>query len=592
MRSAACLLCALAGCSGSHDPPSRPATPAISGLTSIAIQPGMQTLVMDGVTPATADYHALGTFADGHSEDVTARVSFSVQDPGIGFFDNAHFTSGIDHGGITNVLAQAGQVTATAPLYLMIRWRVNDSSSQFAGPPTGAVPSLVYPADGVLVPPNLRGLEVHFRPGAGNTLFEIAFSNAITDVRVYGACTPLGDGCLYTVADDVWRWLERTNAGVAPIAIAVRGSDGNSVGASGSVSLQISRDPLLGAIYYWTTSGGTAIMRYDFASTGDTAEKFVGPEMAGGNCIGCHALSRDGTRMVAEAGGQNDGRLLLLDVAKDSPMVPFGSTAKSTFESWSPNGDVFVGVYGDAGATDWNLLLLDGATGAKRGNLPGTGTAQNPADHPDWSPDGNSIAYVKVGQPNTLQRMSMGAIEMVAASGGAPIEIVPALAGKNRYYPAFAPDSQFLVFDESTCPPGTVSSDTCDADTDPSATLFAVAARAGATPIRLDRANGGDGLTNSFPKWSPFVFKRTGEAASRLMWLTYSSSRAMGLRPPPPSPNGQNPTGTLIWMAAIDPDQIANGLDGSYAAFALPVQDLMMSNHIAQWTQQIIPPIQ
>ena len=67
------------------------------------------------------------------------------------------------------------------------------------------------------------------------------------------------------------------------------------------------------------------------------------------------------------------------------------------------------------------------------------------------------------------------------------------------------------------------------------------------------------------------------------MWLTFSSSRPMGLRSPP---------GVYLWMAAVDPDQIAAGIDGSYPAFALPVQDFSTSNHIAQWAQQIVPPIQ
>jgi hypothetical protein len=579
-------LALLAGCASSTPPPSRSGTPPIAGLTAIQIQPGMQTLVMDGSTPAAADYKAIGTFNDGHTDDVTNRVAFSVENADLGMFQGAHFVSDTDHGGITNVIARAGDVAATAPLYLMIRRTFDDASSQFEGPATGAAPNLLYPADGVLFPPNLRGLEIHFDP-AGHKLFEIDFSNPITDVRVYTGCTRVGTGCIYTIADDVWGWVSRTNAGVAGVNVSVRGTDngGDPVGSSAPITFQISRDPLIGAVYYWTTSNGTAIMRYDFASPNPSgASQFAGPSMAGGECIGCHALSRDGSKLVAEVGGQNDGRLLLLDVATAKPLVPLGSTGKSIFESWDPDGSRFVGVYGDTGATDFNLQLFDGNTGAIRGDIAGTGTAANPADHPDWSPDGKSIAYVKVGRPNTLQRMGMGAIMTVGANGGASVTLVPALAGKNRYYPAYSPDSQFVVFDESTCPAGLSSDESCDADTDPSATLFAVMAKPGSSPVRLDRANASGNLTNSFPKWSPFVFRRSaGEASSRLMWLTFSSSRPMGAR---------SPTGVWIWMAGIDPDQIGNGVDGSYPAFALPIQDFGTSNHIAQWATQIVPAIQ
>jgi hypothetical protein len=45
-------------------------------------------------------------------------------------------------------------------------------------------------------------------------------------------------------------------------------------------------------------------------------------------------------------------------------------------------------------------------------------------------------------------------------------------------------------------------------------------------------------------------------------------------------------------MAAVDPDKIANGEDGCYTAFALPFQDITTSNHIAQWTTKVVPPIQ
>ena len=44
-------------------------------------------------------------------------------------------------------------------------------------------------------------------------------------------------------------------------------------------------------------------------------------------------------------------------------------------------------------------------------------------------------------------------------------------------------------------------------------------------------------------------------------------------------------------MAAIDPDKIADGEDGSFAAFALPFQDITTSNHIAQWTTKVVGPI-
>jgi hypothetical protein len=72
------------------------------------------------------------------------------------------------------------------------------------------------------------------------------------------------------------------------------------------------------------------------------------------------------------------------------------------------------------------------------------------------------------------------------------------------------------------------------------------------------------------------------------MWLTFSSSRRYGLRTPPAGTSSESTTGTLLWMVAIDPDRAINGQDPSYAAFYLPFQDVTSSNHIAQWTKQVI----
>jgi hypothetical protein len=169
---------------------------------------------------------------------------------------------------------------------------------------------------------------------------------------------------------------------------------------------------------------------------------------------------------------------------------------------------------------------------------------------------------------------------------------VPSVAGKNRYYPAIAPDGSFLVYDESTCPPGKTYDRVCNGDTDPSARLFAAPfPPAVATPVELAAANGpgvadrgATDLGTSYPKWNPYAFHLS--AGSQILWLTFSSLRRYGLRPSPPPASSHEglPVGTLIWMVAIDPARLAQGVDPSSPAFCLPFQDITTSNHIAQWT--------
>jgi hypothetical protein len=617
----AVLLLASTGCGNGKDPSTGDGTPGgnetLAGLISLTLEPADALLVVEaGQTPASLSFRALGTFENGQTRDITPQVRFSSDNSFIGGFSGNTFTTYKNQGGVTTVSALSGTVRGETRVFVKLQASVKDpasttvpadASARFSGPASATRrPDLVYPNDGVLMPPNMRGAELHFLPGTSNTLFELAFQNDVTDIKVYLRCTqPLNGGCIYRPDDNTWLWIAQTNRGGQPVSVTLRGTDdsGTQVGTAASLSIAFSRDDLTGGLYYWTTSNDTAIMRFDFNSASQsTGEKFVGPEVAGGECIGCHALSRDGKKMVAEASGQNSGRIVLLDVGSKSLLAPYNQGAsspdKSIFESWNPDGSQYVGVYADSGATDFNLMLFDGNTGKRTRSLEGTGTSTSPANHPDWSLDGQKIAFVRMGVKGTNQRFGKGSLQMVSQSStgwSAPVTLVPAVDGKNRYYPAFSPDNTFLLYNESTCPTGTTSGTDCNADSDPSAKLFAVRAQAGATPIELARANApgkrdtGTSLTSSFPKWAPFLYQRTRDEGSKLQWFTFSSTRKYGLRNPPAGGGEENATGTLLWIAAIDPDKVALGQDPSYPALVLPIQDISTSNHIAQWTKAVVP---
>jgi hypothetical protein len=493
--------------------------------------------------------------------------------------------------GVTSISAPAPNGTPAIPA---------TPATKFGGPADSSRnPQLVYPNDHVLFPPNVLGIEIHWRPGsATNTLYEISFKGQTVDYVIYTRCTPLADGCLYSPPDAVWTQIAQTNRGGSNVQLTVRGTDdtGTGVGTSATFSMAFSKDPLRGGLYYWTTSGGTGIMRWDFGDTTKTiAEKFIGTQFTGGTCVGCHALSRDGTKIIASAGGQNDGRLLLFDVAKAQPMVPFPLTQHSQFESWNPIGTMFVGMYtDDRKMGPSNLLLFDGTTGVKTSEIDLGGLR---ADHPDWSKDGNRIAFTSVDVTGsyTDQRPGIGAIAYVDAAGAAwsaPKSLVPAVNGQNHYYPAIAPDNQTLVYDQSTCNAGENYGMECDADSDPTATVWTMSLPpAAGQPAALGLANapgvadaGNTSLTNSFPKWAPFVFQLSEQQS--LLWLTFSSIRQYGLRKPPVGAGSESALSTFIWMVGVVPGSAQ--ASAGFSAFALPFQDFTTSNHIAQWTEQVV----
>src|SRR5262249_51636127 len=134
------------------------------------------------------------------------------------------FTSPTYRGGDGKVYARSGVTTGYGRLGVVLKKVVSDPAStslpadpgsKFGGGADAARnPDVVYPNDGVILPPNLGSIEVHFLPGASNTLFEIDFSNDVTDIRVFARCaTPLGGGCIYSPQGGVWTWLSTTNGG-------------------------------------------------------------------------------------------------------------------------------------------------------------------------------------------------------------------------------------------------------------------------------------------------------------------------------------------------------------------------------------------
>ena len=643
----------LSGCSCSGADPATPGDPNDPNapgnpqqtIQSLALSPQDVTLYTDGLTSHVQEFRVTATYGDGTTADVTSQATFLADDAQIGTFSGNVFASGHTRGGLTVVRAQVGDRSARTNLTLVMRTQVRDtppaggpaeppadSGTRFGGEEETSAslkPRLVYPNDGVMVPPNLGKLEIHFTKGnTSYDLFELTFANARTDVKVYTRCylaedlralpsddartarlaTPLNNACIYTPTAEVWRFIAETNRGGAPVSIRLRATTaaGGKVGVSDAVAVRFSQSDIKGALYYWTTSSPVGVVRFDFAGTNAAAQSVMTSSniSTSVSCVGCHALSRNGKKLVAEVNGQNDGRLALRDLSSTNATVSLAASGAklSVFESWNPDGTEFVGVYADSGATDYNLrrFPVNETTVGAGVSIPGTGTQANPANHPDWSPDGNTIAFTRIGQRSsstgdcgTNQRMCAGSIWKVTRDGAgwsSPVRIAATPTGGNRFYPAIAPDSSFVVFNESTCTGG--DDDTCNADTDPTAKLLAAKLEQDAAVVEFTRANRGglmDGaktaLTNSYPKWSPFVLKAGNSElpGNRLMYLTFSSSRRYGVRKAP-----SNEVGTLLWMAAVDPDKVVPGEDPSFPAFALPFQKLDTSNHIAQWAEYLV----
>jgi hypothetical protein len=596
----------------------------IPGLTALQISPTMATLTVTGGGPTVTQQYAVTGTVNGQTQNLTDRVGFTITPNGIITIDkNGLATTTGMAGGHVTIVASSGTISAQATLVVNFSYTGPDPGPAGKGVPANAptivsgapkddarAPKLVYPNDGTLFPPNITGIEVHFTPGANNTLFQVSFAGALSTITTFVRCTtPAGiNGCIYQPDPALWSSVASANAGQGPVKLTVTGTDdtGTAKGTSATFTLLFSKDSVEGALYYWTTSGKSAIMRWDFAGSTSAAMPYLTPTNTDGRtCVGCHALSPNGDKLVASAGGQNDGRLLLWNVATNAAIQPFPLTQKSQFESWNSTGTQFVGVYGDSlpghrGAS--NLMIFDGTNGRMTSTIDLGGLR---ADHPDWSkndggPETIVFASVDATAATNDQKPATGAIDLVQMTNGAwgpPRELVPAELGKNRYYPAIAPDGNLVAYDESTCTAGTpraggTPDPSCNADTDATATMY-VTSLGGMPPVALANANypgvadgGTTALTNSYPKWAPFIEHLDED--HKLVWLTFSSTRQYGLRSPPASTGDTTETrsGTLIWMVGINPT--GGNADPSYPPFCLPFQDVKTSNHAAQWAKYFI----
>jgi len=150
----------------------------IPGLTALTISPATASLTAspDGA-PQTLQYSVTGT-VNGRQQDVTGQVSYMASPDGIVSVSRGGLVTTQKAGGLVTVTATAGTIVATATIKVtyafsgadpsMTATVPADAATKFVGAKNDATraPELVYPNDGVLFPPNVSGVEIHFRPGS------------------------------------------------------------------------------------------------------------------------------------------------------------------------------------------------------------------------------------------------------------------------------------------------------------------------------------------------------------------------------------------------------------------------------------------
>jgi hypothetical protein len=627
---------------------------------SLQIAPADQSVTVDPAAGYSQAFVVTATYAGGTTGDVTGDTFLATDDPGVGGFNGNVFTWGGKYGGTVTISATYCGVVATTTLVLKSNVNAtvgkggvdpNAASGQFGGGGASTNPScsptLVYPPDGVLLPPNTNVIEVHFLPGGSNHLFEVSFTNSTTNYRLYTSCTgaapadgmPLNGGCVLELDQADWTTLAQTNRNGEALTVTVRGlgCDGANIASSASRQISIAREDLVGALYYWasmriTVGGGNynsgGIFRYDFGVRGQKADPVLTPDSPvnsqENNCIGCHSVSRDGRKMIFDF-DDNDDDDEYGDVFTDIYDIA-AKTVVNPILKHDKGGNKFPPGYHTWNRTTQQFLLSDGPgdtaqpAGAfyrvseagmtsgytKSGTLRGT--------TPDWAPDDGKVVFAsppdvlvdppaagywqaKAGKADDLwfAGASLYVAPWNAANNtlGDPQALLTSSGQDNYYYPSFSPDGSLIVFNYA--PSG------ANYHNELARVKVISAGQAAPTPADLVRLNDSGPLTNSWARWSPFVQTYQGQ---KILWITTSSTRNYGLRIVNDGKHNcyaaESPIGpaftdaqdscrrSQIWMAAVrlDVAAVEAGQDISWPAFWLPFQDLATNNHLAQWAQR------
>ncbi len=553
---------------GSNDPVSITFTPSLWDLN-----------IEDGV-PDEQSFTIEALWGNGDVTDVTDDVDMVVTPSKLGQLNGNVFTTSDKFGGEGTVVAVLQGVSGEAQFTVHVHsvhvddGAPSDADTMFGGTEDPAIaPNLLYPADGVLLPPNLTDVNFMWDGGAGNDIWKLRFEGEFMEMDIY-TVNPS-----FIPEDWLWDQVIAGNAGLGSVETVVSGTsmaDTSIMGVSDASLFRVAEDAVQGGIYYWAASSTVAsdygIYRYDFGNPGQSAEAVYTTVETNGRCVACHALSHDGTRMGLNYDG-GDGIADMISISTQDSMIAPGDEYYANFHTFSPDDSFVLSVHQGI------FTLRDGTDGTPVETL-----SLDHVTYPDWSPDGATVAFTRATR-DTVPTSSCdwsfhgGQIELMDFAGagnwGAPEIIVPADPDVNYYYPAISPDNEWVIFNKSSelgaySGPG-------DSYSDDDATLWIVSIEGG-TPIPLDQANLTGDLRTSWAKWCPFEQDLDGEA---IMWFTVSSMRRYGSI----LSDGELPQ---IWMAAFSPTKAGQGDDPSWPAFYLPFQDITTNNHIAQWTQVVV----
>ncbi len=600
--------------------------------TGLEFDPPQATLTLDGVNPQTVTFQLEASVSNGPMQPVMpTSIQFDRPDLASATIGSpVSLTASGAYGGSGTLHAIFGGREATATLNIVVAQRNLGSVSPAvasaldnagATPSDSAVTSLLYPYDKTVFPLGLTAPLVMWTAPTGPShasdvyrlqLKEKAYSYDVYSPTPLPATSPGPSAAQWGIDQAAWDRVTASNGGASdPLQVVLSRYDSATMtaAASAAISWTIAPASLRGAIYYWTASkstsdGGAAVTvgHITRMAPGTGAQPV---QLNSGKCMGCHAVSADGTTLVAAIDDPQtapaDPPYVLgwqkpnytrpwaaFDVSQQTPQAGFQSTQYGADLAVTPDGTYTV--WGAPTTTDAGGSRVLSLSNTKTGELvvnSGLDALLGPLagdvlSMPAFSPDGTMLAAVRSPSsgdnvlPDTPRAIVYVDYTASSQTFGASLNTVvsatdPALASSETAlaYPSFTPDNKYVAFHAGTRATGCQSG--CD-DTSPDDGQLYIAPVSGGGAVRLTAINdppiAADRNSSVEPTFDP-------TAAGGYSWVVFTSMRSWGNMGWPVAA-GEDVTKIenfkrRLWVAAVD--TTIGTIDPSHPAFYLAGQD-------------------
>jgi hypothetical protein len=560
-----------------------------------------QQLVVDPASPmltVTKPGTSLAFTVHAPGSTTPLVATWSIDVPTLGTIDGTGLfsASGIK-GGQTTVTATVGTRSASTVLTVLLQVTANpgnvSAGTQMqlqAGGSADSAYKWLYPYNGTVFPRGLAAPVLQFAGTAPDAVYVHVSFSTLDYKGFYGASSP-GQ---VTLSPQLWTTITETASGSDSVQIQLTKISGGQVTGPITETWRIAQGSLKGTVYYSSydsplANGGAVLTIQPGAS--------VPTVLMGGasGCVVCHAVSADGSTIVAawqhandETGDltKNNANVLTIPVTAgnhvlaNAGLYPDGSLALTC--------DNCV----DVSPTNANITpsqLMNPKTGAVI-PAPGFDGVVGRAGFPTFSSDGKKVAFNQYGVgPGYDPGHSLGIMDF--AVGTKTFSNLATLATDATLFPtwpAFSPDGEWLLYQ--------LGNTSYTRNTGTSGNL-AVAHVPSGTIAMLDQING----ISSGKPYLPFADDSDKDyeptvlpvAVGGYFWVVFTSRREYGNTINDADPweglfeGGIPAKRKKLWVAAIDIDApehpSTSAHDISHPAFYLPGQELAGGNSRGFW---------